>query len=292
MSYTEDDGAVLLEQGTNAVIGDVDSPDLDGGSLTVSFASGNVPAEDVLSIRNQGNRCGQVGVSGSDVTFAGTIVGSFTGGTGGADLVITFNANSTPLAATQILQNITYENANTSALTTGTRGLNVVVTDGDGGASVTNSVSINVSAENDAPVLDNSGTMTLTTINEDDITNNGDLVSAIVSSAGGDRITDVDPSAVEGLAIIDRNYDNGEWEYSTDGGTSWNLVGSVSDANALLLRATDRIRSYRIRKTSPLHGSTSERGTRRVARLASRLMRQPTVEPPRSAQTSNELRLP
>src|SRR5262249_9489273 len=55
---------------------------------------------------------------------------------------------------------------------------------------------------NVAPVLDNSGAMTLTSINEDPVTNFGNLVSAIIASAGGDRITDADAGAVEGIAVV------------------------------------------------------------------------------------------
>jgi hypothetical protein len=43
--------------------------------------------------------------------------------------------------------------------------------------------------------------MSLGSITEDDVLNNGDLVSAIVNSAGGDRITDVDTGALEGIAV-------------------------------------------------------------------------------------------
>ena len=42
-----------------------------------------------------------------------------------------------------------------------------------------------VTPENDAPVLDNSGAMTLTTINEDQVSNVGNMVSAIIASASG-----------------------------------------------------------------------------------------------------------
>ncbi len=55
--------------------------------------------------------------------------------------------------------------------------------------------------ENDAPVLDNTGNMTLTTITEDQTNNAGQTIASIIASAGGDRITDVDTGAVEGIAI-------------------------------------------------------------------------------------------
>ena len=104
------------------------------------------------------------------------------------------------------------------------------------------SASIVVTSLNDAPALDNSGTMSLTGITEDDTTNAGDLVSAIIASAGGDRIADVDSSAVEGIAVTALVSGNGTWQYSTDGGGSWNAVGAVSNNSALLLRTVDRLR--------------------------------------------------
>ena len=84
--------------------------------------------------------------------------------------------------------------------------------------------------------------MSLTTITEDDTNNAGQTVASIISSAGGDRITDVDSGSLEGIALTATNDGNGHWEYSIDGGTNWTDVGVVSDASALLLRDTDLIR--------------------------------------------------
>ena len=89
LNYSEGDGAVVIDQSTNAAVSDVDSADFDTGTLTVSFTAGSDGAEDVLAIRNQGTGAGQIGVSGSNVSYAGTTIGSFTGGSGGIDLVIT-----------------------------------------------------------------------------------------------------------------------------------------------------------------------------------------------------------
>ncbi|MBA3596534.1 MAG: DUF4347 domain-containing protein [Methylibium sp.] len=121
--------------------------------------------------------------------------------------------------------------------------LTVLSTDGDG-ATDSDTVAITVTNVNDAPVLDNTGTMILPTINEDAITatNTGSLVSEIIASAGGNRITDGDASAVEGIAVNSLDSGNGTWQFSTNGGTSWTAVGAVSDTSALLLRATDRLR--------------------------------------------------
>ncbi len=99
-------------------------------------------------------------------------------------------------------------------------------------STATEVASITVTAVNDAPVLDNTGNMTLTTITEDETTNGGNTVASIISSAGGDRITDVDSGAVEGIAITATTNGNGAWEYSIDNGSNWLSVGSVANNNA------------------------------------------------------------
>jgi len=109
-------------------------------------------------------------------------------------------------------------------------------------SSITDAAQIVVTSMNDAPVLDNAGNMTLTTRTEDQTTNTGDTVASIVLSAGGDRITDVDTSAVEGIAITATTNGTGTWQYSTDGGSTWTAVGTVTNTSALLLRATDSLR--------------------------------------------------
>ncbi len=109
-------------------------------------------------------------------------------------------------------------------------------------SSNTATASMVVTSLNDAPVLDNSGDMTLNPITEDDTSNSGQSVASIIASASGDRITDVDSGAIEGIAITASTNGNGYWEYSTDNGTTWTTVGAVSDGSALLLRNTDWLR--------------------------------------------------
>src|SRR4029077_2972473 len=68
--------------------------------------------------------------------------------------------------------------------------------------------------------------------------NSGDLVSTLLSG----KVTDVDSGAVQGLAVTGTNSSTGTWQYSTDSGSTWNGVGSVSTSSALLLRSTDKLR--------------------------------------------------
>ena len=129
--------------------------------------------------------------------------------------------------------------------TSGTATFNVVATDNGSGTSpnvnqsAPVSFTITVNAQNDAPVLDNSGNMSLVAIDEDvpNASNPGTLVSDIILSAGGDRITDVDAGAVEGIAVTAVDNTNGTWQFSIDNGTNWTPFGSPNATTARLLAA-------------------------------------------------------
>ncbi|MGB7324303.1 MAG: tandem-95 repeat protein, partial [Rubripirellula sp.] len=103
-------------------------------------------------------------------------------------------------------------------------------------------VTITVNSANDAPVLDTSDDLRLPTITEDEVNNGGRTVAQILASGGGTPISDADSGSVEGIAITTRNNGRGLWEYSIDGGSNWSVVGTVSESEALLLRATDLVR--------------------------------------------------
>ena len=60
-----------------------------------------------------------------------------------------------------------------------------------------------------------------------------------VASFTGSSITDVDSGALAGIAVIGSSAPAGSWQYSLDGGATWQAVGSVSEGNALLLRDAD-----------------------------------------------------
>ncbi len=156
LAYTEGAGAVVIDQSTNAAVSDIDSANFDTGTLSVSVSSGGDTAEDILAIRDQGTMAGQVGVSGSNVTYnfgAGAIpIGTFTGGASGADLVITLNNAADATATAALIQNITYENTDTDNPTTGARTVRYVLTDGDGGTSADYDTTVTVTAVNDVPV--------------------------------------------------------------------------------------------------------------------------------------------
>ncbi|MDO6481754.1 FG-GAP-like repeat-containing protein [Shimia thalassica] len=99
--------------------------DFDGGSLRVF----GLLAEDTISVRDQGSSAGQIGFDGSTITYGGTSIGALTGGAG-ADLTITFNANTTSVAVDALIQNLTFANA--SDVPTASRDLFLNVTNAAG----------------------------------------------------------------------------------------------------------------------------------------------------------------
>ncbi|MGE4292628.1 MAG: cadherin-like domain-containing protein [Desulfovibrio sp.] len=231
-------GPVLLD--ADVTFGDVDSANLNGGTLTLHYTSGN-GAEDQLSVRNQGTGAGQIGLSGTSVTYAGTTIGTLSGGTNGADLSITLNANATPETVDALLQNLTYQN--TSHNPTATRSLEITVSDGNGPDAATSTaapVTITVNSQNDAPILDNTRDLTLSAIDEDTTAPTGNTVAALLASAGGDIVTDYDTGAVEGIAIYAVDNTHGTWQYNT--GSGWTDIGTVNTGNALLLSSAASVR--------------------------------------------------
>jgi hypothetical protein len=105
------------------------------------------------------------------------------------------------------------------------------------GQSASAAVAITVNDVNDAPVLDNSGSMSLRTMELLQLSNPGTLVSDLLASAGGGRIADQDAGALTGIAITAADTAHGSWEFSTNGGSTWVALGAVSDGSARLLAA-------------------------------------------------------
>ena len=223
MEYTEGDGAkVICDELT---VDDVDVGDLNLESAVIEITGNYVAAEDFLGLA-PGDERGGVDVSITDETL------TITGTASLADYEY-------------MLQHITYTNSSEDPSTLD-RTITWTVYDGTDYSVPQESV-VNFTAVNDAPVLDNSRTMTLDTILWNETSNSGTTVEEIISSAGGDRITDVDSGALEGIAIY-ATADNGlgTWQYWLDGGSSWTDIGLVSETSALLLRgdlgSTDSIR--------------------------------------------------
>ena len=72
--YVEADGPKAIDN--EATVTDSDSANFDNGKLTITLT--NATANDRLAITNQGSGTGEIGVSGNDVSYEGTPIGSFT----------------------------------------------------------------------------------------------------------------------------------------------------------------------------------------------------------------------
>jgi hypothetical protein len=134
--YRETAPAFILASGAN--LADTDSANFDTGALTVSITSGGATG-DKLSVVNTGNAAGQIGVSGTTVSYGGTAIGTISGGLNGNALVVSLNASSSPAAAQQLLRNVAFSNTATQP-TIGNRTIVATIDDGDGASATTTNV--------------------------------------------------------------------------------------------------------------------------------------------------------
>ena len=212
---------------------DISDADGDTITLTLSVNSGTIASVD-----------GNTTVAG--VTVAGSGTGSMTLRGSAADL----NAYLDDTAKITFL---------TAANQTGAVTLTVTPFDGTVNGTA-DTVTINITPVNDAPVLDTSGNPTLTTIVEDagdddgsgadgddDATQNtnnpGTTVGTIIVNGS---ISDPDGTSTEAMAVTGVDNTNGLWQYSTNGGTSWTnfsgSTGNVALSAPLLLDTNNLVR--------------------------------------------------
>ena len=95
---------------------------------------------------------------------------------------------------------------------------------------------------NDAPQINTTvGPLTLTSVIEGTTNPAGNTVLAVLTSAAGTLISDVDSGAVQGIAVTAVDTTHGTWQYSVDG-TTWSSLTGVSDTNATLLNTASHVR--------------------------------------------------
>ncbi|WP_425404062.1 Ig-like domain-containing protein [Hwanghaeella sp.] len=155
-SFTEAEAAAgqLLDLDGAAAVSDPDSVDFDGGRLTVSLLS-KTELNDGFGIQDAGGQDefglhtgARVSVFGADVSVDGTLIGTIVSdGTGGAPLIVEFNASSTAGLIEVLVENLTYRNVSDDP--DGERSVQVHLSDGDGGGSETQVVDISITPEVD-----------------------------------------------------------------------------------------------------------------------------------------------
>ena len=155
----------LINQDGAVSLTDMDSADLDGGSILVQRIVGSSLNEEQL--RGPGEGIAQdvfgvlegngVSVAGTQVSVGGTVIGTIVqDGTGGMPLEIALSgALTTPEAVEAILAQLSYQNVSDNPLAV--RQVAIQVTDGDGGSTGSNLVDIVVNSEIDTTVLAQGG---------------------------------------------------------------------------------------------------------------------------------------
>jgi hypothetical protein len=108
---------------------------------------------------------------------------------------------------------------------------------------------------NQAPTL-TGGTYNFPAILENPASNPGQLVSAVIAGLGVNSITDSSSSQHQGIAITAADQSNGIWQYSLNGGTSWQNFPAVSSTSALTL-ASDASTKLRFVPNTNYNGSAT-----------------------------------
>ncbi|MEG0148330.1 MAG: DUF4347 domain-containing protein, partial [Comamonas sp.] len=229
--FIEGASAVLLDSGNDATVVDNTSVDFNSGNVTVAIVANRVNGEDILAIVNQGGGAGQIGVSGLNITFGGQVIGSFTGGAGSNDLVISLNANATPAAVQALVRNISYTNSNTADPSTATRTVRITVNDGDGATSGNADITVNVTDVNDAPILTSTGSSPT-------YTENGSAVQLY----SGTSISTVEVGqSIKQIGVEVNNLANGSFEKLVIDGTDITLTNgfiATTGSNGLSVSVT------------------------------------------------------
>ncbi len=156
-TYIENGAAVALDN--NATISDLDLDDANSGNGDYNGAiltlarNGGANAEDVFNVPTGGN----IAVAGANISSGGNVIATFTSAAG--QLQITFtNANTTTpttALANEVMRSITYANSNDNP------GANAVIKytfdDGSGAVNATanDTMTVNLTATNDAPAFNN-----------------------------------------------------------------------------------------------------------------------------------------
>ncbi|MEZ6122627.1 MAG: DUF2341 domain-containing protein [Planctomycetaceae bacterium] len=185
VTWTENSAAVLVA--TSATVSDADSPNFDGGQLTVFF-SANGGVHDQLQISHQGTANGQIGVSGSNVTYnsgsGAVVIGTFSGGTDGTTpLIVQLNGSANVAGVQSLIRRVTFLNTSDDPGSL-TRSVGFRLSDGDGGVSSVVQKSVTVIPVNDAPVIASGQTFTIA----EDAANGESLGIVLATDAEADTV--------------------------------------------------------------------------------------------------------
>ena len=259
--------APTLDNSGTPTLPTITEDDVNNGGMTVAdllaTGAGGDPVDDVdgdpegiaITTRNNGRGVWQFSIDGgTSWGNVGTVSDSSALLLRSTDLV-RFEPDGNNGGVTQTIEFRAWDQ------TSGTEGTKVDTTTNGGSSAFSTAIesaSITSTHVNDAPVLDNSGTINLNAQQEDSGTPVGAVGTVITDFiTNGGNVTDVDASSQAGIAITAADTTNGTWWYSTDGGTNWNALGAVSDSSARVLNASSTTRIY-FEPTADFNGTISD----------------------------------
>jgi hypothetical protein len=257
ITVTDVNDAPVLDNTNTQPFTTITEDDLNNPGNTVASLLGSAQSDvDLNAVQGIAITATSITLESGDVLGTKAWQYSTDGGTTWLDIGIVSDSQALLLRSTDLVRflpdakngntgSITYRAWDQTGSSAGQQGTKVDVSSNGGTtaySTATASSAITVTDVNDAPVLDNTKTqLTFTTITEDDITNSGSTVASLLQSA----VSDVDLNAVQGIAVTATTvtgFGEGNWQYSLDGGTTWNDIGAVSSSSALLLRPQDVVR--------------------------------------------------
>ena len=236
VTITVSDGAATAQTSFTVVVTPVNDPPTVSNITDRSIAEDGNTGAVAFTITDPDDSAWTVTGSSSNqalVPDANVVIGG-----SGANRTVT----ATPLA-----------NANSTLNGTAT----ITVTASDPSSSGSDTFVLTVTAVNDAPVLNTAGSPSVT-LNEDDATNAGTTISALIASGGAGYVTDVDGgSALQGIAVTGTDSSLGTWQFTINGGSLWSNMNTRSDASARVLFADGSNTRVRFVPTSNLNGTVA-----------------------------------
>jgi VCBS repeat-containing protein len=218
----------------SATVADPDSPDFDGGSLSVVFSAGGQPDDQLVVLS------GSFTVDESDLYYQGNLIGTIGGGTGGGPLFATFNDQVTPDIAAALLRAIAFVNYSNNP-GAGARTLTFTLTDGDGGSSNPANSQVTVTATDDPAVAVDDAVMTF-----ESAVYQGSVFADNGSGQDSDPDGSMQVTAVNGAAVVGQTIQlpsGALLRLNADGTFTYNPNGKFNradvDSGAVNTSATD-----------------------------------------------------
>jgi hypothetical protein len=224
VTYVEDTPPVPITNGARLI--DLAPGDYSRSNLAIQIvaAAGWTDRLNLLPSPN-----GKLVRAGNSIFYEGARVGTLVPSPSD-QMVISFNANTTPTSIESIVDSIYFE-ATGDAPDTKVRSIQLSISK-DTFASTT-LIQLNVQAVNDLPIAYPTA---MDSIDEDRPSNAGTSVDGLITRG----VIDPDLTTGQGIVITSAPISTGLWQYNT--GSGWVNLENLSSTNAIILRSTTKLR--------------------------------------------------